>query len=43
MNVSKLTLNDYQNKKMLKLMGAVNDLEHVGDIIGPHKLLYGPK
>jgi len=31
--VSKLKLNDYQNKKMLKLMGAVNDLEHVGDII----------
>ena len=32
-HVSKLKLNDYQNKKMLKLMGAVNDLEHVGDII----------
>ncbi len=31
--VSKLKLNDYQNKKLLKLMGAVNDLEHVGDII----------
>ena len=31
--VSKLKLNDYQNNKMLKLMGAVNDLEHVGDII----------
>jgi phosphate:Na+ symporter len=31
--VSKLKLNEYQNKKMLKLMGAVNDLEHVGDII----------
>jgi len=31
--VSKLKLNDYQNHKMLKLMGAVNDLEHVGDII----------
>jgi phosphate:Na+ symporter len=32
-HVSKLKLNDYQNKKMLKLMGAVNDIEHVGDII----------
>jgi phosphate:Na+ symporter len=31
--VSKLKLNDYQNQKMLRLMGAVNDLEHVGDII----------
>jgi phosphate:Na+ symporter len=31
--VSKLKLNDFQNKKMLKLMGAVNDLEHVGDVI----------
>jgi phosphate:Na+ symporter len=32
-NVSKLKLNDYQNQKMLKLMGTVNDLEHIGDII----------
>jgi phosphate:Na+ symporter len=31
--VSKLKLNEFQNKKMLKLMSAVNDLEHVGDII----------
>jgi len=32
-NVSKLKLNDYQNQKMLKLMGAVNDLECIGDVI----------
>ena len=31
--VSKLKLNDYQTQKMLKLMGAVNDLEHIGDVI----------
>jgi phosphate:Na+ symporter len=32
-NVSKLQLNEYQTQKMLKLMGAVNDLEHIGDVI----------
>jgi phosphate:Na+ symporter len=32
-NVSKLKLNEYQNQEMLKLMGAVNDLEHIGDVI----------
>ncbi|MBW2610743.1 MAG: Na/Pi cotransporter family protein [Deltaproteobacteria bacterium] len=32
-NVSKLKLNDYQNQKMLKLMGTVNDLECIGDVI----------
>ncbi len=32
-HVSKLKLNEYQNQKMLKLMGTVNDLEHIGDII----------
>ncbi len=32
-SVSKLQLNEYQTQKMLKLMGAVNDLEHIGDEI----------
>jgi len=32
-SVSKLKLNEYQTQKMLKLMGAVNDLEHIGDVI----------
>jgi phosphate:Na+ symporter len=32
-SVSKLKLNEYQNQEMLKLMGAVNDLEHIGDVI----------
>jgi len=32
-NVSKLKLNEYQTQEMLKLMGAVNDLEHIGDVI----------
>ena len=31
--VSKLQLNEYQTQKMLNLMGAVNDLEHMGDVI----------
>jgi phosphate:Na+ symporter len=32
-NVSKLKLNDYQTNKMVKLMAAANDLEHIGDLI----------
>ncbi len=32
-SVSKLKLNDYQNQKLLRLIGCVNDLEHIGDII----------
>ena len=31
--VSKLQLNEYQTQKMMKLMAAVNDLEHIGDLI----------
>ncbi|MGD8713040.1 MAG: Na/Pi cotransporter family protein [Desulfobacterales bacterium] len=31
--VSKLQLNEYQTQKMMKLMGAVNDLEQMGDVI----------
>ena len=31
--VSKLQLNEYQTQKMMKLMGAVNDLEQIGDVI----------
>jgi phosphate:Na+ symporter len=31
--VSQLKLNEYQTQKMLKLMEAVNDLEHIGDLI----------
>ncbi|MEE8481228.1 MAG: Na/Pi cotransporter family protein [Desulfobacterales bacterium] len=31
--VSKLKLNDYQTNKMVKLMAAANDLEHIGDLI----------
>jgi phosphate:Na+ symporter len=31
--VSKLKLNEQQTQKMLRLMGAVNDLEHIGDVI----------
>ena len=31
--VSKLKLNEYQTQKMVNLMGAVNDLEHIGDLI----------
>jgi phosphate:Na+ symporter len=32
-SISKLQLNEYQNQTMLKLMGVVNDLEHIGDVI----------
>ncbi|MGD8989998.1 MAG: Na/Pi cotransporter family protein [Desulfobacterales bacterium] len=32
-SVSKLQLNEYQTQKMLLLMGAINDLEHIGDVI----------
>jgi phosphate:Na+ symporter len=32
-DVSQLKLNEYQTQKMLKLMEAVNDLEHIGDLI----------
>ena len=32
-NVSKLKLNEYQTQKMIKLMDAVNDLDHIGDLI----------
>ena len=32
-SVSKLKLNEHQTQKMLRLMGAVNDLEHIGDVI----------
>jgi len=31
--VSKLQLNEYQTQKMMKLMSAANDLEHIGDLI----------
>jgi phosphate:Na+ symporter len=31
--VSQLQLTESQTQKMLKLMGAVNDLEHIGDVI----------
>jgi phosphate:Na+ symporter len=31
--VSKMQLNEYQTQKMLKLMSAANDLEHIGDVI----------
>jgi phosphate:Na+ symporter len=32
-NISKLKLNEYQTQKMIKLMDAVNDLDHIGDLI----------
>jgi phosphate:Na+ symporter len=32
-NVSKMTLNEYQTQKMVKLMAVVNDLENIGDVI----------
>ncbi|MBE9530083.1 MAG: Na/Pi cotransporter family protein [Proteobacteria bacterium] len=32
-NVSRLKLNEYQTQKMIKLMDAVNDLDHIGDLI----------
>ncbi len=32
-NVSKLKLNEYQTQKMIKLMDAVNDMDHIGDLI----------
>jgi phosphate:Na+ symporter len=31
--VSKLQLNEYQTQKMMKLLEATNDLEHIGDVI----------
>jgi phosphate:Na+ symporter len=31
--VSKLKLNEFQTHKLVKLMEAVNDLEHIGDLI----------
>ncbi len=31
--ISQLKLNEYQTKKMVKLMEAINDLDHIGDLI----------
>lgn len=31
--VSKLDLNEAQTRKLMKLMGCANDLEHIGDVI----------
>jgi phosphate:Na+ symporter len=42
-SVSKLQLNEYQTQKMLKLMGAVNDLEHIGDVIEVNLVDLGEK
>jgi phosphate:Na+ symporter len=41
--VSKLQLNEYQTQKMLNLMGAVNDLEHMGDVIEVNMIELGDK
>lgn len=41
--VSKLTLNENQTQKLVKLMGAVNDLEHIGDLIEVNLLGLGEK
>jgi phosphate:Na+ symporter len=41
--VSKLQLNEYQTQKMVKLMGAVNDLEHIGDVIEVNLMDLGEK
>ncbi len=41
--VSKLQLNEYQTQKMVKLMGAVNDLEHIGDVIEVNLVDLGEK
>jgi len=42
-NVSKLKLNEYQTQKMIKLMDAVNDLEHIGDVIEANLVDLGKK
>ncbi len=31
--ITQLKLNEYQTKKMVKLMEAINDLDHIGDLI----------
>jgi len=31
--ISQLKLNEYQTNKMIKLMEAINDLDHIGDLI----------
>ena len=41
--VSKLQLNEYQTQKMMKLMAAVNDLEHIGDVIEVNLVDLGEK
>jgi phosphate:Na+ symporter len=41
--VSKLQLNEYQTQKMVKLMGTVNDLEHIGDVIEVNLVNLGEK
>lgn len=41
--VSKLTLNENQTQKLVKLMGAANDLEHIGDLIEVNLLGLGEK
>ena len=41
--VSKLQLNEYQTKKMINLMGAVNDLENLGDVIEVNLVNLGEK
>jgi phosphate:Na+ symporter len=41
--VSKMQLNEYQTQKMVKLMGTVNDLEHIGDVIEVNLVNLGEK
>ena len=41
--VSQLQLNEYKTDKMVKLMGAVNDLENIGDLIEVNMMDLGQK
>lgn len=41
--ISKLSLNEYQSKKTLKLMEAVNDLEHLSDVLVLNMTYLGEK
>ena len=41
--VSQLKLNEYQTDKMVKLMGTVNDLENIGDLIEGNMMDLGQK
>ncbi|MCP4155083.1 MAG: Na/Pi cotransporter family protein, partial [bacterium] len=41
--ISQLQLNEYKTNKMVKLMGAANELEHIGDLIEVNMMELGQR